>query len=125
MSTPNQSRPSSQLRIFYDGECDFCERNAFLLRKLLWLKKAEIHKAQDDPRVLDEMQQHNSWVVENSSGDHFFKWDALSFVISRSPILWPLSPLMRLPGVFQLGTRLYERIARRRSCRPTGDVCNV
>jgi predicted DCC family thiol-disulfide oxidoreductase YuxK len=125
MSGSSEAHASSQLRIFYDAECEFCEKNAFLLRRLLWLKKAEVLKAQDYPPVLGEMQQHNSWVVENSSGEHFFKWEGLSFVMSRSPIFWPLSPLMRLPGVFQLGTRLYERIARRRSCRPSGDVCNI
>jgi predicted DCC family thiol-disulfide oxidoreductase YuxK len=102
------------LRIHYDRDCGFCKKMVYFLRTLLILPGTPLLVAQDNPSVYEDMERYNSWVVENGSGNRRFKWEAIAYIVSLSPVFWFLAPILRLPPLMALGTRIYEWIASHR-----------
>ncbi|MFM7792456.1 MAG: DCC1-like thiol-disulfide oxidoreductase family protein, partial [Microcystis panniformis] len=102
------------LRINYDRDCGFCKKVVYLLRTFLILPGTPLLVAQDNPSIYEDMVAQNSWVVEDWQGKRWFKWSALVYIVSLSPIFWFLGPILRLPPLMTLGTRIYEWIASHR-----------
>ncbi|MFM7882572.1 MAG: hypothetical protein ACKO8H_12270, partial [Microcystis panniformis] len=102
------------LRINYDRDCGFCKKVVYLLRTFLILPGTPLLVAQDNPSIYEDMVDQNSWVVEDWQGKRWFKWSALVYVVSLSPIFWFLASILRLPPLMTLGTRIYEWIASHR-----------
>jgi len=102
------------LRINYDRDCGFCKKVVHLLRTFLILPGTPLLVAQDNPSIYEDMVAQNSWVVEDWQGKRRFKWSAVVYIVSLSPIFWFLAPILRLPPLMALGTRIYEWIASHR-----------
>ncbi|MDB9509130.1 hypothetical protein PN502_19130 [Microcystis aeruginosa CS-338/01] len=102
------------LRVNYDRDCGFCKKVVYLLRTFLILPGTPLLVAQDNPSIYEDMVDQNSWVVEDWQGKRRFKWSALVYIVSLSPIFWFLAPILRLPSLMTLGTRIYEWIASHR-----------
>lgn len=102
------------LRINYDRDCGFCKKVVYLLRTFLILPGTPLLVAQDNPSVYEDMVAQNSWVVEDWQGKRYFKWSAITYIVSLSPIFWFLAPILRLPPFMAGGTRIYEWIASHR-----------
>lgn len=102
------------LRINYDRDCGFCKKVVHILRTLLILPKTPLLQCQDDPSILADMEANNSWVVVDWQGNRRFKWEAITYVVSLSPVFKPLAPLLRLPPLMVVGTKFYEAIASNR-----------
>jgi predicted DCC family thiol-disulfide oxidoreductase YuxK len=102
------------LRINYDRDCGFCKKVVHLLRTFLILPGTPLLVAQDNPSIYEDMVAQNSWVVEDWQGKRQFKWSAVVYIVSLSPIFWFLAPILRLPPLMALGTRIYEWIASHR-----------
>jgi hypothetical protein len=60
------------------------------------------------------MEAQNSWVVVDWQENRHFKFEAIAYVVSLSPIFKPLTPLLRLPPVMSVGTKFYQTIASNR-----------
>lgn len=104
----------SGLVINYDADCGFCKKVVYLLRTFLILPGTPLLMAQDDPSIYADMQEKNSWVVVDWQGNRHYKWEAIAYVCSLSPIFWFLAPILRLPPLMSLGTKFYELIATNR-----------
>jgi predicted DCC family thiol-disulfide oxidoreductase YuxK len=102
------------LKINYDRDCGFCKKVVYLLRTFLILPGTPLLVAQDNPSVYEDMVAQNSWVVEDWQGKRHFKWSAIAYIVSLSPIFWFLAPILRLPPLMAIGTRIYEWIASHR-----------
>ncbi|GCA76694.1 hypothetical protein MiTe_03543 [Microcystis aeruginosa NIES-2520] len=102
------------LRINYDRDCGFCKKVVHLLRTFLILPGTPLLVAQDNPSIYEDMVAQNSWVVEDWQGKRQFKWSAVVYIVSLSPIFWFLAPILRLPPLMAVGTRIYEWIASHR-----------
>jgi predicted DCC family thiol-disulfide oxidoreductase YuxK len=102
------------LRINYDRDCGFCKKVVYLLRTFLILPGTPLLVAQDNPSVYEDMVAQNSWVVEDWQGKRYFKWSAIAYIVSLSPIFWFLAPILRLPPLMAIGTRIYQWIASHR-----------
>lgn len=102
------------LRIYYDADCGFCKKVVYLLRTFLILPGTPLNTAQTDESIYADMQDKNSWVVVDWQGNRHFKWEALVYVFSLSPIFKPLAFLMGLSAIMPLGTKFYESIANNR-----------
>ncbi|RMF21028.1 MAG: DUF393 domain-containing protein, partial [Cyanobacteria bacterium J083] len=104
------------LKINYDVNCGFCQKMVRFLRTFLLLpSNTPLKVAQDDPSIYADMQAHNSWVVEDWQNRRYFKWEGMIYVVSLSPILGWLAPILRIPPLKVLGTKIYETIANNRS----------
>ncbi len=102
------------LRIYYDADCGFCKKVVHLLRTFLILPRTPLLTAQSDPSIQADMEQYNSWVIENCQGQRYYKFAGIVYVVSLSPLLWPLSRLLGWKPILGWGTRFYETIARNR-----------
>lgn len=102
------------LTIYYDADCGFCKKVVHLIRTFLILPKTPLLMAQDDPSICADMQEKNSWVVVDWEGNRHFKWEAIAYVCSLSPIFWPLAPILRWGPFMSVGTKVYETIATNR-----------
>lgn len=120
--------------VLYDGECPFCCKSVELLKRLDWFGTLRYQDARDvahlpasttplDPqRLLEEMH-----VVTPDGRGLYHGFTALRWLAWRLPLLWPFAPWLYIPGVPQLGQRLYLWIARNRlrlvPCH--GGVCQL
>ncbi|MEG3439573.1 hypothetical protein V0288_20765 [Pannus brasiliensis CCIBt3594] len=102
------------LRINYDRDCGFCKKVVYLLRTFLILPRTPVLIAQDNPSIYEDMLAKNSWVIEDWQGKRYFKWEGIAYVVSLSPIFGFLAPILRLPPLMAIGTRIYEWIASHR-----------
>lgn len=103
------------LNIYYDADCGFCKKVVHLLRTFLVLPcRVPLRTAQSDPVIQTAMETHNSWVIVDWQGQHHYKWQGIAYVVSLSPILWPLARVLRWSPLMALGTRIYETIANNR-----------
>lgn len=102
------------LTINYDRDCGFCKKMVLFLRTFLILPKTQMRVCQDDPSILADMEANNSWVVVDWQGNRRFKWNAIAYIVSLSPVFKPLAPILRLPPLMAVGTKVYETIASNR-----------
>ena len=108
------SREIAGLTINYDKDCGFCKKVVHLLRTILILPGIPLREAQDNLSVYEDMQKHNSWVVEDYLGNRYFKWQGIAYVVSISPILFWLAPILRIKPLMAVGNKVYETIASNR-----------
>jgi hypothetical protein len=102
------------LKIYYDAECGFCKKVVHLIRTFLILPGTPLTIAQDDESIYADMQAYNSWVVVDWQENRRFKWEGIAYVVSLSPILFFLAPVLRFPPLMAIGTKIYEAIATNR-----------
>jgi predicted DCC family thiol-disulfide oxidoreductase YuxK len=110
--TTEDAAHGSGMRIYYDKDCPFCYKMVRILRTFLLIPGAELIPAQVFPVSELEMRQVRSWIVVDPDGKHWYKWQALVEVISYSPLVSSLAPLLR--QLRRPGDRLYEAIERNR-----------
>jgi predicted DCC family thiol-disulfide oxidoreductase YuxK len=125
---------TKQAIILYDGLCPFCIKNVAILKRLDWFGRLRFHDCRDtagipantahlDPaRMIQEMHILSPDRTTAYSGFRAVRW-----IAGRVPILWPLYPLLFVPGMPRFGQRLYLWIARNRfhllPCRD--GVCTI
>lgn len=111
---------STKALVLYDGDCGFCVSSVARLRRLDWLGRLRYANARDPlvlarhPQVDSHKAMERLHVVPPAGrpvleGFHAFRWLA-----GRLPALWPLWPLLWVPGVPAMGTRTYDLVARKR-----------
>jgi predicted DCC family thiol-disulfide oxidoreductase YuxK len=111
----------SKAQVLYDGQCPFCRRSVALLKRLDWLGRLSYIDARDrahlpaGPPSLDPNRLLQEMHVVTPDGRHVYQgFGALRWLAWRLPLLWPVAPLLYLPGVPALGQRLYLWVARNR-----------
>ena len=121
MHTIPRLHPEHKAIILYDGACPLCQRSVAVLQRLDWMNALRYQDARDtaalpasqtplEPqRLLEEMHLLAPDRKRVFAGFKAFRW-----IAGRIPLLWPLVPLMYLPGIPRLGQRLYLWVARNR-----------
>ncbi|MBE9062487.1 DCC1-like thiol-disulfide oxidoreductase family protein [cf. Phormidesmis sp. LEGE 11477] len=108
-------RPARRgLSIYYDADCGFCKKVVHVLRTILILPKTPLATAQSDPSIYVDMETYNSWVVVDWQQNRHFKFEAIAYICSLSPVFRFLAPVLRWKPVMVGGTRFYEAIANNR-----------
>ncbi|HEX3315799.1 MAG TPA: DUF393 domain-containing protein [Gemmataceae bacterium] len=106
--------------LFYDGWCPLCRFSVARLTSLDWFRRvrfldfrAETALARELPtttaRLAEEM---HLWLPASRTLYHGF--GAFRWMAWRLPLLWPIAPLLYIPGVPWLGQKVYLWIARNR-----------
>lgn len=124
----------TQARVLFDGDCAFCQKSVALLRKLDWLGRLAYVDVRDAsqpvlqaPHVATAPLTDEMHVLTADGRDLYRGFAALRWLAWRLPLLWPVAPLMYIPGIPALGQRLYLWIARNRfrlvPCH--GGVCTI
>ncbi|MCS7166194.1 MAG: DUF393 domain-containing protein [Gemmatales bacterium] len=115
--------PRDKPVVIYDGECPLCVGTVALLRRLDVLGRLAYQNAREpfelpstrpaiEPdRLLKEMHVVTPGTERRRvyTGYYAFRWLAWQL-----PALWPIVPLLYLPGAAWLGERIYSWVARNR-----------
>lgn len=109
--------PESEVLI-YDGHCKFCQGKVRTLRRLagdrvayLSLHDAEVARRFPDLEYDDLMRE---MVLVDRWGRRHGGAAAVRYLSRQVPSLWPLAPLLHIPGSLPLWQRLYQWVAVRR-----------
>ena len=129
--------PEAEILIF-DGLCHFCQGKVRTLRRLagdrvafLSLHDPEVARRFPDLHYDDLMKE---MVLVDRWGRRHGGAAAVRYLSRRVPLLWPLAPLLHLPGTLGIWQRMYQWVAVRRyrlsgkkddgpNCKD--DVCEV
>ena len=114
MSTRLNTPQRSRLRIYYDADCGFCKKVVHLLRIFLVLPSTPLLIAQGEQSIYVAMQEYNSWVVVDWQQKRHFKFEAIAYIVSLSPLFWPLAFVLKWRPIMAGGTNFYELIAKNR-----------
>lgn len=107
--------------VLFDGQCPFCRRSVGLLKRIDWHGRfayldcrdpagIPAHTADLDPAKLIE-QMH---VLTPDRARALAGFRAVRYIAGRVPLLWPVWPLLYVPGMTRFGQRLYLWVARHR-----------
>ena len=115
--------------VLYDGRCGFCLASVKRLQGLDlfgYLELVDFHSVPDVARLHPELTPekcHSRMQLIEPDGrltEGFFAVRRLSL---RLPLLWPIAPLVWVPGMGWLGQRAYDWVARRRFLFHTSALC--
>ncbi len=124
--TPD-ARPRADV-ILYDGRCPLCRRSVARLAR--WDRRGELaFLAIDDPsraarfpHMAEDDLYEQMHLVDRAGRVHRGA-AALRVIARRVPRLWPLVPLLHVPGSLPLWQWLYRAVARRRYGSPRTTAC--
>jgi predicted DCC family thiol-disulfide oxidoreductase YuxK len=120
-NTPAGGTRTHWALVLYDGQCPLCIKSAETIKRFDWFHTLHFQDARDiaaiplrepplDPHRL--LQQMHLITPDNQHVYCGFK--AFRWIAWRLPVLWPVAPLLYLPGVPTLGEKTYLWIARNR-----------
>jgi predicted DCC family thiol-disulfide oxidoreductase YuxK len=106
--------------VLFDGSCPFCRKSVGIIRKLDWFGRLEYRDATvpenwpatAEPLQMDRLMDEMHLVTPRGAthaGFFAFRW--MSW---RLPLTWLVAPLLYVPGVSWLGSKVYLWIARNR-----------
>jgi predicted DCC family thiol-disulfide oxidoreductase YuxK len=122
------AKQTGQDVVIYDGECVFCTSGIKMLARLdsnSRLRFVSLHDpvvATDYPDLTYEQLMEQMWVV-SANGQKSGGADAIAYLSTRLPMLYPLAPIIRFPGTMPLWRTLYRLVARLRY-RIAGKQCD-
>ncbi|PJF40354.1 MAG: hypothetical protein CUN55_12845 [Phototrophicales bacterium] len=108
-----------KIAVLYDGQCVLCRNSIRMLRALDWFKKfepIELQQAIQQPRFnhLDYQDLMGAIHIIPDENRVYTGFFGVRYQMRYLPLLWPLLPLLYLPGMNWLGPKIYGWIARRR-----------
>jgi predicted DCC family thiol-disulfide oxidoreductase YuxK len=126
--------PGKSAVLLFDGDCPLCQRSVAILKKLDWFKKIHYQNArltdelpQTDPPLRPQQLLEEMHLVPRRGHPIYRGFGAFRWMAWRLPALWPLAPILYIPGIPWLGRRAYRWIARNRfklvPCRD--DACGL
>jgi len=111
-------RPGADV-VIYDGSCGLCRGTVRWLDRLDRGGRLAFLPLQDDrvarrypDLTLRELQKHVH--VVDTRGRRRKGAGAVRYLARRLPALWPLAPLLHVPGSMPLWHWLYKQVSRRR-----------
>lgn len=124
-SLPRLARAEESVAVLYDGRCAFCRKSIFMLQILDHLRRlrcvnfydAAARKEIAPDLTLDALKKEMYVVVPTPGRSRvsmyggFYGFRRLA---RHLPALWPLVPLLSVPGVPFIGRHVYAFIAARR-----------
>jgi predicted DCC family thiol-disulfide oxidoreductase YuxK len=117
------TRPPSSAKglVLYDGQCAFCRKSVSILKRLDWghhltfqdCRDASKLPATEPPLQPDRLIEEMHLVTPDHKGV-YAGFRAFRWIAARLPMTWALVPLMYLPGIPQLGQKIYLWVAKNR-----------
>ncbi len=113
---------SGRIAVLYDGHCSFCRRTVLPLLLGDWLQRIDGVDFRDDAKRLAIAPDLNIESLDEAlhvrfpDGRTAAGFDAIRLLSWHVVWLWPLAPLLYLPGMAVLGRRAYRKVAMNRYC---------
>ena len=107
------NKPLDKWKIYYDGDCYFCQQSLKLLKMLLFIEQIPSYPAQSIITAKAQMEKENSWVITNSRNS-YYRFEAFRQMLSLSPLFSPLFPVLKYPWIHSRGTLIYLWVSSHR-----------
>jgi predicted DCC family thiol-disulfide oxidoreductase YuxK len=109
------------LLVFYDGCCSTCRRTIAILKEFDLLDRMKLRPvvqtteyAPEYPELTCVQLRRDLYIAEGPRTT--FGYEAYVRITSSLPLLWLLSPVLRIPSIANYGRRLYRHVADEREC---------
>ena len=102
------------LEIYFDNDCSFCKRIVFTISTLFLIPSTKVLPSTIDKKIHKMMEDENSWIVRDYKGNITTRFNALMYVFSTSPLVFPLKYLTKSSGFMKFGDNIYKFVANRR-----------
>jgi len=111
--------PAGRIALLYDGSCSFCIRSLRALKRLDAGNRLELIDATDRATIVARFPQAAAAdfgaAMYAVDGPRVYEgFDAFRRAVCRMPLTAWLAPLLFVPGVPQIGRRIYALVARNR-----------
>ncbi|WDI40697.1 thiol-disulfide oxidoreductase DCC family protein [Bremerella sp. P1] len=124
-----EDRPETDV-VIYDGHCRICTGGVRILyrldlgRRLSFLSLHDAKVAEVAPNLTHDQMMEEMWVVDVQGRQHSGA-GAFRYLTRRIAMLWPVMPLLHIPGSLPLWSWLYQKVAaaRYRFGKNTGEDC--
>jgi predicted DCC family thiol-disulfide oxidoreductase YuxK len=110
-----------QAVVLFDGDCPLCRKTTAVLKRLDWFGRLAFHNCRDRTHIpanaahLDPARMIQEMHVLTPDRQHALSgFCAVRWIAGRVPVMWPLYPLLFVPGMARLGQRLYRWVAKNR-----------
>ncbi len=100
--------------IFYDNSCGFCYKAVSILKNFFLLPRSSIMAAVSNPKTLQEMNDHNSWIIVDNNKTRYYKYEGFLALASASPLLSIFVPVLSISIFKRFGSFLYNVISGHR-----------
>lgn len=107
--------------VLFDGICPLCRKSVGLVKRLDWLGRLTYQDARDVEHLpkssvpLDSDRLLREMHLLTPNRKHVYSgFKAVRWMAGRMPLLWPLWPILYVPGMPVLGQRIYLWIAKNR-----------
>lgn len=108
--------------LYFDDACGMCQRTARVMRALDWLKRLEfsdlsrfIDTARNDPAITVSPEAAMRGIpMRTADGRTLVGYPAIRRGLRQTPLGLLPALVMHLPGIAQIGTRVYDAVAARR-----------
>lgn len=107
-------RKFGELTLYYDEECNFCQKGVRIIREFFLLPEVVIAPAQQNSSIHSDMVKEHSWVVVNYKGERFFHYNAWIQLTRQSPLLFPFHFLFGSRPAKWLGHKIYVWVSNHR-----------
>jgi predicted DCC family thiol-disulfide oxidoreductase YuxK len=111
----------SKLIVFWDEECDFCGRSVKFFRQLdqnlnfKYVSNTKLGQFEKLPFDGDLIRD-TIVVFDPESHRYWIKSKAILYIVTHNYFFWFAKLLTRLPFVFKLTDKFYDRVAKQRTC---------
>jgi predicted DCC family thiol-disulfide oxidoreductase YuxK len=111
----------SKVLVFWDEQCDFCGKSVEFFKQLdqdlnfNYVGNSKLGQFDNLP-FKREIIHDTIIVFDPESGSYWIKSRAILYIITHNYFFWFARPLNRLPFVFKLTDKLYDRVANQRTC---------
>src|SRR5262245_6637352 len=118
-----------KINVLYDGDCPFCRRTVRVLRgmdlfsRIVFedFRRADITELSRRHPGLP-MAALESEMVVIAAGQAYRGFEGYRRLALVLPVMWPIAPILYLPGALALGKRVYLYVSRHRRAFVTSDL---
>lgn len=111
--------PSDKDVVIFDGHCRMCTAGINRIKALDWRSKfrfVSLHDAEIAEKFPDltyDMMMDEMYVV-NEKGLRLGGAAAFRYLSWQIPLMWPIAPILSIPGTMGIWSRLYKLVAKNR-----------
>jgi len=110
--------------VLYDADCSFCKKIKIIFNKIdffnffSWISIEDYKIKKNKLLNFDISRLDSSFAVINKSNHIFFEFEGCKYLITRIPILWPITIFFYIPYISNFfGTLIYKKISSNRICK--------
>ncbi len=104
---------TNKIKIYFDKDCGFCKKMAYLLKDFLLLNNTQISPQSVNYEIENLMEKENSWILREND-QTYFRFEGITHLLKGSIFWRPLGKFLSLPFNMKIGTFCYNYVASNR-----------